>query len=111
MIQENVALVKRYIDLIYNQQYDPKNLPIKENSGVIMGKSMTEKQGGSDVRANTTIAHPVDTVPKGNISSAYHLAGLIVVYLRTNNVRWFSNNSQDRAWCHMMTYTVWRVGL
>jgi len=35
---------------------------------------MTEKQGGSDVRANTTMAKPVASHLKGE-GSAYHLRG------------------------------------
>src|SRR4029079_13023967 len=35
---------------------DPRPLPAGEKSGAIAGMAMTEKQGGSDVRANTTRA-------------------------------------------------------
>jgi putative acyl-CoA dehydrogenase len=33
-----------------------------DKAGVVLGMSMTEKQGGSDVRANTTFARRLDTV-------------------------------------------------
>src|SRR5262249_27793288 len=36
--------------------YDPRNVPAREKPGAIAGMGMTEKQGGSDVRANTTRA-------------------------------------------------------
>ena len=36
--------------------YDPALKPFKDKPGVTMGMGMTEKQGGSDVRANTTRA-------------------------------------------------------
>ena len=36
--------------------YDPRDVPAREKPGVIAGMGMTEKQGGSDVRANTTRA-------------------------------------------------------
>ncbi|MEI2697943.1 MAG: acyl-CoA dehydrogenase family protein [Microthrixaceae bacterium] len=36
--------------------YDASNRPVGDKSGATMGMAMTEKQGGSDVRANTTIA-------------------------------------------------------
>jgi putative acyl-CoA dehydrogenase len=36
--------------------YDPRSVPAREKSGAIAGMAMTEKQGGSDVRANTTRA-------------------------------------------------------
>ena len=37
-------------------KYDPRFLPFARKSAVTMGMGMTEKQGGSDVRANTTRA-------------------------------------------------------
>jgi len=39
-------------------RYDPRFRPPAEKSGSLMGMAMTEKQGGSDVRANTTLAEP-----------------------------------------------------
>lgn len=38
--------------------YDPAFCPAAEKAGVTIGMAMTEKQGGSDVRANTTRAEP-----------------------------------------------------
>jgi putative acyl-CoA dehydrogenase len=38
--------------------YDRRFLPATEKRGAIAGMAMTEKQGGSDVRANTTRAEP-----------------------------------------------------
>src|SRR5438552_3464053 len=35
-------------------EYDPRALPAAEKRGALCGMGMTEKQGGSDVRANTT---------------------------------------------------------
>src|SRR5215472_13742127 len=37
-------------------RYDPSSQPMQGKSGVTIGMAMTEKQGGSDVRANTTRA-------------------------------------------------------
>ncbi|HEU4961342.1 MAG TPA: acyl-CoA dehydrogenase family protein [Sphingomonas sp.] len=39
-------------------RYDPASRPAGEKDGVTIGMAMTEKQGGSDVRANTTRAEP-----------------------------------------------------
>ncbi|HSM11599.1 MAG TPA: acyl-CoA dehydrogenase family protein [Lysobacter sp.] len=39
--------------------YDPREVPIGEKAGVTVGMGMTERQGGSDVRANTTAAVPM----------------------------------------------------
>jgi putative acyl-CoA dehydrogenase len=41
--------------------YDPRMIPAREKRGVLLGMAMTEKQGGSDVRANTTRAVPLAT--------------------------------------------------
>ncbi len=40
-------------------RYDPALRPIADKSGLTLGMAMTEKQGGSDVRANTTRAIPI----------------------------------------------------
>ncbi|MCX4984229.1 acyl-CoA dehydrogenase family protein [Streptomyces sp. NBC_00572] len=39
--------------------YEQELRPVAEKAGVLLGMAMTEKQGGSDVRANTTEAHPL----------------------------------------------------
>ncbi len=41
---------------VLSPTYDPRFLPVREKSGALLGMGMTEKQGGSDVRANTTRA-------------------------------------------------------
>ena len=43
---------------IVAMRYDPRDLPIGDKHGVTLGMGMTEKQGGSDVRANATRATP-----------------------------------------------------
>ncbi len=40
--------------------YDPSPRPVAEKSAATLGMAMTEKQGGSDLRANTTRAEPAD---------------------------------------------------
>ncbi len=52
--------------------YDPRNVPVDQKQGVTIGMAMTEKQGGSDVRANTTRAIPVGA---GGPAQAYELVG------------------------------------
>ena len=47
------------LPLIRSRQYDPAFKPFWEKSGATLGMGMTEKQGGSDVRANTTRAVPI----------------------------------------------------
>lgn len=41
--------------------YDPRDVPIADKAGITVGMGMTEKQGGSDVRSNTTTATPLAT--------------------------------------------------
>jgi putative acyl-CoA dehydrogenase len=41
-----------------SRTYDPSSRPAAAKAGALAGMAMTEKQGGSDVRANTTRAEP-----------------------------------------------------
>lgn len=52
--------------------YDPRNAPDTEKRGLTIGMAMTEKQGGSDVRANSTRAYPLGAEAPGE---AYELVG------------------------------------
>ncbi len=51
-------LARRYEPLLTTRVYDPGSRPPESKQGLLAGMSMTEKQGGSDVRANTTRATP-----------------------------------------------------
>ena len=51
-------LAAQYEPLLCSSEYDPGLRPPLAKRGLIAGMSMTEKQGGSDVRANTTTAKP-----------------------------------------------------
>jgi len=44
---------------LISTEYDPRFIPASQKRGVLFGMAMTEKQGGSDVRANTTRAVPL----------------------------------------------------
>uniref|UniRef100_UPI0008371515 acyl-CoA dehydrogenase family protein n=1 Tax=Streptomyces lushanensis TaxID=1434255 RepID=UPI0008371515 len=44
-----------------SHRYEPGLRPAARKAGALFGMGMTEKQGGSDVRANTTGARPLDT--------------------------------------------------
>jgi putative acyl-CoA dehydrogenase len=52
--------------------YDPGNAPAAQKAGALAGMGMTEKQGGTDVRANTTVARPVNG---GGPGAEYELSG------------------------------------
>jgi len=53
------ALAQRLMPTIISRHYDPSFKPFWEKFGMTLGMGMTEKQGGSDVRANATRAVPV----------------------------------------------------
>ncbi len=53
-------------------EYDPRNMPDQQKHSLTIGMAMTEKQGGSDVRANTTRAYPIAEAGSGK---AYELVG------------------------------------
>ena len=57
-LQENAAVYADWGPKLTSRAYDPALKLFKDKSGVTMGMGMTEKQGGSDVRANTTQAVP-----------------------------------------------------
>ncbi len=50
------ALAEHWLPFIRSRQYDSSQRPMTEKAGVTLGMGMTEKQGGSDVAANTTSA-------------------------------------------------------
>jgi putative acyl-CoA dehydrogenase len=49
----------RWLPKILSREYDPRSLPVEQKRGALVGMGMTEKQGGTDVRANTTRAEPL----------------------------------------------------
>lgn len=51
-------LAREWEPRLVARAYDPRNVPATEKAGATAGMGMTEKQGGSDVRANTTVAEP-----------------------------------------------------
>jgi putative acyl-CoA dehydrogenase len=57
-LRHNVSLAERYEPLLAAAVYDPVPRAPETKRGLTAGMSMTEKQGGSDVRANTTRAVP-----------------------------------------------------
>jgi putative acyl-CoA dehydrogenase len=51
-------VAEQWVPRITAGAYDPACRPAAEKAGVTIGMAMTEKQGGSDVRANSTRAEP-----------------------------------------------------
>jgi putative acyl-CoA dehydrogenase len=52
------VLLAKWLPRIQTRTYDPRPLPWWEKNGVTLGMGMTERQGGTDVRAN--ISHAVE---------------------------------------------------
>jgi len=65
-------LAAEWEPLVTATSYDPRLVPAGEKGSAIAGMAMTEKQGGSDVRANTTVAHPL---AGGGAGAEYELIG------------------------------------
>ncbi|WP_297826773.1 acyl-CoA dehydrogenase family protein [Mycobacterium sp.] len=57
-LRYNPELAKIYEPLLTSREYDPELRLATTKPGITAGMSMTEKQGGSDVRAGTTQATP-----------------------------------------------------
>ncbi|HEY3742412.1 MAG TPA: acyl-CoA dehydrogenase family protein [Bryobacteraceae bacterium] len=55
-LRKQADLAQIWEPLITRQAYDPSFAPAPTKKGALIGMGMTEKQGGSDVRANTTTA-------------------------------------------------------
>ena len=53
-------------------EYDRRFVPAAEKRGALAGMAMTERQGGSDVRTNTTVARPLNG---GGAGAEYELIG------------------------------------
>jgi putative acyl-CoA dehydrogenase len=68
-LRKTQALATEWEPLATTLDYDPGLRPHGSKKGVLFGMAMTERQGGSDVRANTTKAQPTGA------DGAYTLSG------------------------------------
>jgi putative acyl-CoA dehydrogenase len=59
-LRREERLATTWLPKILSREYDPRSLPVSQKRGALVGMGMTEKQGGTDVRANTTRAEPLD---------------------------------------------------
>jgi putative acyl-CoA dehydrogenase len=60
-LEKRPDIAKVWLPKIYTRTYDKRFVPIAQKSGALIGMGMTEKQGGSDVRTNTTQATATGT--------------------------------------------------
>jgi len=71
-LQRVPAIAAEWLPRVFSRRYDRRFRPAAEKTGALLGMGMTEKQGGSDLRANTTRAVPTDESGPGR---AYRLTG------------------------------------
>jgi putative acyl-CoA dehydrogenase len=71
-LRKQPELAEEWVPQLTSTTYDPQPVAASEKSGVLCGMAMTEKQGGSDVRANTTVARPVNG---GGPGAEYEITG------------------------------------
>jgi putative acyl-CoA dehydrogenase len=62
-LRKHVDLAAEWEPRLLANKYDPRCLPASEKAGVTIGMAMTEKQGGSDLRTNTTRAEQSGDAP------------------------------------------------
>src|SRR5271157_183243 len=71
-LRADPELAAEWEPLVTANSYDPRLIPVSEKGSAIAGMAMTEKQGGSDVRANTTVARALNG---GGSGAEYELSG------------------------------------
>jgi putative acyl-CoA dehydrogenase len=59
VLRQNTVLRAEWEPRIHSNSYDASFRPASEKTSALVGMAMTEKQGGSDVRANLTRAEPI----------------------------------------------------
>ena len=72
LIQREPELWAKIGEKLLSTEYDERDVPIAQKKSIWLGMGMTEKQGGSDVRANETLAVPIAETGRGQ---AYLLTG------------------------------------
>ncbi len=55
-MRRDSTLAREWVPRLLTREYDARDIPFEHKRGGLIGMGMTEKQGGSDVRANTTRA-------------------------------------------------------
>ncbi|HZW22967.1 acyl-CoA dehydrogenase family protein [Noviherbaspirillum sp.] len=58
LLRSDAELGARWENLVLSNDYDNRHIPFAQKRGITVAMGMTEKQGGSDLRANETEAIP-----------------------------------------------------
>lgn len=80
----NPRMAERWEGLLASTEYDPRSLPAGMKTSALFGMGMTERQGGSDVRANASKAEPVGARGNGEL-------------YRIDGHKWFCSAPQSDA--------------
>jgi putative acyl-CoA dehydrogenase len=72
VLQKEPALFEQLVGKLYSTTYDARDLPVAQKDSILIGMGMTEKQGGSDVRSNATVA---TAIRDGGRGGEYSLVG------------------------------------
>lgn len=72
VLRQQPEITAPWLAGLATRRYDPRDLPWTAKTGLTVGMAMTEKQGGTDVRANTTRARALGASGPGQ---AYALTG------------------------------------
>ena len=71
-LRKQPELAEEWESRFMSRVYDGELRPVPDKPGALCGMAMTEKQGGSDVRANTTVAVPLNG---GGAAGEYEITG------------------------------------
>jgi len=70
-LRASPAIAEAWIPRALSGRYDGRDVPVEDKPGATIGMFMTEKQGGSDVRSNSTRARPAG----GGADGSWRLTG------------------------------------
>ncbi|MDO9217345.1 MAG: acyl-CoA dehydrogenase family protein, partial [Lacisediminimonas sp.] len=66
VLQKEPALFSQLADKLGSTVHDPRDLPLAQKESILVGMGMTEKQGGSDVRSNSSVATAIAAQGRGH---------------------------------------------
>lgn len=72
ILQNEPELFAKLQSQLFSCEHDPRDVPLAQKKSILIGMGMTEKQGGSDVRTNATVARPLNGQGRG---AGYALTG------------------------------------
>lgn len=71
-LKKQAKIAEIWLPKVQSRGYDPRNISYQDKQSLTIGMAMTEKQGGSDVRRNSTKAYPIGQAGAGE---GYELVG------------------------------------